>query len=100
MAKHKKKRAKYVSKGLFSNMSKSNIRLCREGRSEGDKIENKLNAWRAGKRGFVTIANPNPAETDRRFIKVTFNQFFGQGRDYKTIRAGTKPNEDKNRIEF
>lgn len=99
MAKHKKKRAKKISKGLRPSVNSTTLRLVRADRTEGDKIMNKLLAWRAGKKGFVTIANPNN-DPSRQFIKVSFDAYFGGGRDYKTIKFGDKKKvSDDNRIE-
>lgn len=97
MAKHKKKRAKKVSKGIHSNVAASTIRLVREGRDPAQKIINKLNAWRAGKKGYVTVETGDPG---RPFKKVTFDAYFGNGRDFKSIKNGVKVSEDKNRIEL
>lgn len=96
MAKHKRKRTKYVSKGERTNVSKQHLKWAREGNTES--IVNKIAAWRKGKRGYITIANPNKNETNRRFIKVTFNQFFGGA--YKDIRTRIKQNVDNDRIEL
>lgn len=96
MGKKVRCRPKKTSKGQRSSISKSTIRLVREGRSEGDRLQNKLNAWRAGKKGFVTVANPNPHETDKPFIKVSFDSYFGHGRDYKSVRFGDNNTHKEN----
>lgn len=83
-------RTKKTSKGERNSISRSIVRAVRDDRTALDKIHNKLMAWKAGKKGWVTIANPNPAETDKPFIKVSFNTYFGRGRDYKTIKAGDR----------
>lgn len=90
MAKKKKCRSKKTSKGQRDNISRTTVRLVRDIRSEGDKLQNKLDAWRAGKKGWVTVPNSNPHETDRPFIKVSFNNYFGHGRDFKAIKFGDK----------
>lgn len=98
MAKKKKCRPKYVSKGERRNISKSNVRLVRDSLTEADKLENKLNAWRSGKKGTVTIANPNPNEIDKRFIKVSFDTFFGKGLDFKSIKFGDNSKSKRNEL--
>lgn len=100
MAKHKKKRPHKVSKGLRNSISPTLVRMVRESRSEIDKIMHKHKAWRDGKKGNVTIANPNADEKDKPFIKVSFNRYFGNGSDYKTVKYGVKRSDDKNKVEF
>lgn len=98
MAKHKKKRAKKVSKGLHSSVSKTTIRLVRSSMTEADKMMNKLEAWRRGKKGYVTVAT---GDATRPFTKVSFDSYFGRGYDYKTVKFGNvKPADDQNRIEL
>jgi hypothetical protein len=55
---------------------------------------NKLIAWRSGKKGWVTIPNPNPNETDRPFVRVSFDRYFGHGRDYKSVKFGDNSNRE------
>jgi hypothetical protein len=98
MAKKKKKRTHKVSKGLRQSISRTTVRLVRDSRTEGDKYLNKLNAWKKGKKGFVTIRNPNPSETDRPYIKVSFDQHFGGA--YKDVKHRVRPSEDRDRIEL
>jgi hypothetical protein len=98
MAKHKKKRTSRTSKGLRPSINKTTLRLVRENRNQADKLLNKIAAWQKGKKGYVTIANPNPAEIDKPFIKVTFERYFGGV--YKDIKGRIRPAEDKNRIEL
>lgn len=86
-------RTKKTSKGERSSIARSTVRLVRQDRCEADKMHNKLMAWRKGKKGTVTIANPNHHETDKPFIKVSFNAYFGGGRDYKTIKFGDRSND-------
>jgi hypothetical protein len=93
MAKHKKKRTHKTSKGERPSVTGTTIRLTREGVSTADKMLNKLNAWKKGKKGFVTVPNPNNHETDKQFIRVSFDAYFGHGRDYKSIKFGS--NSDK-----
>ena len=90
----KTKRKTYTSKGERSNVSNSTLKLVR---SESSKAFNKIDAWRAGKRGYVTIANPNKQETNRRFIKVTYEQYFGG--TYKDVKARSRPNVDNDKVE-
>jgi len=62
----KKSRAKYESKGglggrfLAGACSKSPL----------ETVLNKWEAFKAGKKAYVTIPNPNTAETNKRWIRV------------------------------
>ena len=49
---------------------RSSTRTRNIGISAGDKLLRKLKALKAGKKIVETIANPNPAQTNRRFIRV------------------------------
>lgn len=99
MGKKVRSRTKKTSSGQRPSISSSTIRLVREGRSDADRFLNKLKAWRSGKKGWVTIANPNHHETDKPFIKVSFDHHFGKGRDFKTIKFGDN-NSNSNRNDF
>lgn len=99
MAKHKKKRTKKTSQGLRASISRADVKFVRNSRDPGDVMANKLDAWMKGKRGYVTIANPNPEETNRRFIRVTFEKFFGGS--YKDIKTrNNKRADDTNKVEI
>lgn len=67
----------YVSSGRVSNVSASTKRLMKKGYMQsGERMMNVLNAFRAGKKSFVTIENPNKEETNRLFIRVPASQYF------------------------
>jgi len=61
----------FISQGIHSNVSKA---VCRAMRADylasGDRIINQRRAFDAGKNVVVTIPNPNPNETNKRFIRV------------------------------
>ena len=62
----------YVSKGeRRSCMSNPN-------KDPGQRLMNQLTAFRDGKKTKVTIPNPNPNETNKRFIRVDGKQWFMQ----------------------
>jgi hypothetical protein len=98
MGKKRRCRTKKTSKGLRQSISRTSVRLVRDARTEGDKYINKLNAWMQGKKGYVTIANPNPHETDKPFIRVSFDKHFGGL--YKDVKHRVRPSVDKDRIEL
>ena len=79
----KKSRAKYTSKGTGKSVSNARAR---GGRSLTDKFDvalNKLEAWKKGLNPKVTVANPNPQETNRPFIRVALNVLLGDPRKRK-----------------
>jgi len=45
--------------------------------SEAQKMMNKLTAWRAKKNPWLTVENPNNNETNKKFIKVRANEYWG-----------------------
>lgn len=72
MAKGKGGKSKgFISQGLHSNVSKSIRRAMRaDYMASGERLINQRRAFDAGKNVMVTIANPNPNETNKRFIRV------------------------------
>jgi len=65
-----KTRKTYTSKGQRRSVSKKLCNAIRKDRPETVKLLHKVRAWAKGKRVMVTIANPNPNETNKRFIRV------------------------------
>lgn len=63
----------FVSAGVHSNVSKSTLRLMRAGKTEGDKLIDKQNAWLKGHNPWVTIDNPSKEQTNKRRIRVRMN---------------------------
>jgi len=72
MAKGKGGKSKgYVSAGIHSNVSKSVRKAMRaDYLASGERVINQRRAFDAGKNVMVTIPNPNPNETNKRFIRV------------------------------
>lgn len=64
------KRTKYTSKGERSSVSRSVTNAVRRDRPYIETLTHKVNAWAKGKKVWVTIPNPNPNETNKRFIRV------------------------------
>lgn len=61
----------FISQGLHSNVSKRTRNAVRkEYMASGDRLLNQRAAFDAGKNVMVTIPNPNPHETNKRFIRV------------------------------
>lgn len=81
----KVKRKTYVSKGERNSVARSTVNLVRHGRTELEKANNKLQAWRAGKNPWITI--PGPA-SNMRFIRVRANNYWGDPRRTYNIYRG------------
>lgn len=61
-----------VSQGIHSNVRQGILNANRrEYRASGERLLNQRRAFEKGKRVMVTIANPNPNDTSRPFIRVT-----------------------------
>jgi len=77
----KKTGSSYVSKGTGINtVSRKTKNAVRREKPESERIMNQLKSWSKGRRTMITIANPNPNETNKRFIKVEGNIVFGPWR--------------------
>lgn len=76
----------FVSAGVRSNVSKSTLRLMRAGKTEGDKLIDKQNAWLKGHNPWVTIDNPSKEQTNKRRIRVRMND----------LMRGTAKDREKN----
>lgn len=77
----KRYRKNYTSKGLRRSVSRSTISLMRQDSDPFAKQFNILSAWRAGKNPWVTIANPDRNQTNKRFIKVRANGYYGNPKE-------------------
>lgn len=73
----KRTRSAVTSKGERHSVSRSTIRLVRQGRSELEKAQYKLDAWRAGKNPWLTVPGPS---SNMRFIRVRANSYWGDPR--------------------
>ena len=71
----KKQRQKQVSKGItHQNPNHSGNRIRKAMRLEyvgsSAEMDNKIKAWRAGKRVMLTVPNPDKNNTNERMIRV------------------------------
>lgn len=73
----KKQRSKYTSKGQVKNVASDVSKAVRNEIDAIDRLINKLDAWSKGRRTMVTIENPNPNETNKRYIRQEGNIVFG-----------------------
>jgi hypothetical protein len=93
MPKKKTQRSKTTSKGLNPTYSNEHLRLFRRDRSFIDTYTNKINAWVKGKNVMITIENPNPNETNKKFIRVPLSQLIGLYKKPNVLTKG-KPKGD------
>lgn len=77
MSKPKSGKSGYTSAGIHSNVSSATLGDMRKSRTKGDRMMNKLNAYLNGKNPWLTLENPNKAETNRRFVKVKAVDHYG-----------------------
>lgn len=63
----------YTSKGERKNVSSSILNVMRAERSSADNMLNKQRAWMSGSNPWVTMENPNKEQTDKKFIRVRYN---------------------------
>lgn len=90
MAKGKGGKSKgFVSQGVHSNVARGTRQAMRAA-SDVKSPLNKLKAYLDGKDPWITIENPNKAETNRRFIKVKASQHYGPLKERKEYVMGAK----------
>jgi hypothetical protein len=73
----KKQRAHQVSKGEHSSVARWKVNAARRERSPMERLLYKQRAWKKGQNPWLTIANPNDKETNKRFIRVRANSHWG-----------------------
>lgn len=82
----KKQRSKYTSSGKGSNVAADIKKAVRKEIDYIDRMINQLDAWSKGRRTMVTIPNPNPNETNKRYIRQEGNIVFGPWK--RTVEGG------------
>ena len=83
MAKGKKsKGTHYVATGERVSVNKKIRNAIRKERTQLQRARNQTDAWLKGKNVVLTIENPNKKETNKRFIRVNANDFWGSPRKY------------------
>jgi hypothetical protein len=73
----KVKRQTYSSKGERRSISKTTVKLVRQGVSELTKALNKVEAWKAGKNPWITVPGPSKKEA---WVRVRANSVYGDPR--------------------
>ena len=76
----KRTRKKYISKGRHSTVTAGLTQAVRAERDHFDKLTFKANAWKKLQNPWLTVQNPNKSETNRPFIKVRANEWWGDPR--------------------
>lgn len=80
-----KTKTKYVSKGERYNVSPSVAKDVKRERSVIDYWKTKQEAWMKGQNPWITIDNPNTAQTNKRKIRVRAESEWGNPRDFVNI---------------
>lgn len=63
----------YTSKGQHSNVSRKTLNSIRGDDAARLRVQNVQDAYLKGKNPWLTIENPNKAETAKKFIRVRAN---------------------------
>lgn len=79
----KRLRKKLTSKGKHSSMSRALATAVRAERDAYTKYGFKIDAWKNLKNPWLTIENPNKSQTNRRFIRIRADDYFGSPRPPK-----------------
>jgi hypothetical protein len=86
----KRTRKKLVSKGKHSSISRSLVNAVRSGRSELEKMMNKVAAWKEGKNPWITVQG---TASNRQFVKVRANELYGSPKPPKVNVNANKGEE-------
>jgi hypothetical protein len=70
----KRSRKTQVSKGERNSIGRWAVNAVARDKPEVEKALNKINAWKAGKNPWITVAGPS---SNMRFIKVRANSVYG-----------------------
>ena len=75
-AKGKRARSNYTSKGIVGTNKKITKAVARDVPLVQKEL-NRLDAYLKGKKVYTTIPNPNPNETNKRFVRVLMSSILG-----------------------
>jgi len=70
----------YTSKGERPNLSRKTKNAMRRDYLENGQLErlnNQIKAWKKMKNVMLTVPNPNKHETNKRFIRVSAREYWG-----------------------
>lgn len=82
MSKPKGQRKQYISNGERQSVNQKVLNAMRKAISSADKWLELKRQWERGNNPWLTIANPNKAETNKRFIKVRANDHWGSPKSH------------------
>lgn len=85
----KKLRSKYTSRGERNATNPDVLKMVARDVTIVQKHLNKMDAYNHGKRVWMTIPNPNPNETNKRFIRVLARDIYGDPKKRNYIMTGT-----------
>jgi hypothetical protein len=78
MGKKGGKSSGFISQGIHSNVQRSVLKAMRQDyMAGGERMSNQRAAWAKGKNVVLTISNPNPHETNKRYIRVNARDLWG-----------------------
>lgn len=81
MGKKGGKSSGFISQGIHSNVDrKISNSMRRDYMASGDRLLNQIAAWKKGRNVVFTIPNPNPNETNKRFVRVNARDLKGKAR--------------------
>lgn len=72
----KRLRKSTTSKGINKNVSKSTLKLARQGVSLLDRAIHKIEAWRSGKNPWITLESKE-RKSNRQYYRVRANDLYG-----------------------
>lgn len=78
----KKIRSGKSSKGERNSISRSLVKSISRERTSLDKELLLLEAWKEGKNPWLSVPNGNPLETNKRFVRIRANSYWGS---YKRV---------------
>lgn len=70
----------YTSKGERPNLARKTKNAMRRDYLENcqlERLNNQIKAWKRMKNVMLTVPNPNKNETNKRFIRVSAREFWG-----------------------
>ena len=80
-----KSKSSYVSKGERRAIAKNVCKAVKRDRSIIDRMVIKQKAWLKGQNPWITVANENTAQTNKRFVRVRAETVWGDPRKFVNI---------------
>ena len=76
----KKSRATQTSKGERRNVSRKILKAVRRERRADDvgRLITLTEAWKSEKNPWLTVPNPNTKETNKKFVRIRSNDYWGR----------------------